>query len=366
MTVEMPSAFVGGRPASLEAAARAAAQLLGGARLPLVTGLGTDIAGARAAIALAERLRGVFDHRRSEAIFNTLASMREAGMMLTTPGEVRLRADTVLLAGPGIEAAWPDVWERLALHNPPKLALAPGRRKVFWIGSRGEKAPSGVGAVHVLPDVPLAQSLQTVRALARGTRLAGAEGLDACAAALAAAKIGTAVWAQASLAALTTEMLNGLVFDLNGKTRFSSLPLAPGGNAAGVTMAAGWMTGFPPRTSFGRGFPVHDTWLFDAERLVASGEADAALWIDAMSDEGPGWANPPPTVAIATAGARFAQPPAVLFVAGTPGADHACVLHDAATGSLSAFPATHPSSKATVADIIALIAAELGGEALAC
>ena len=365
MTAEPPSAFVAGRPVSPQTAAAAAARLLGGARLPLIAGLAADIAGARAAIALAERLRGVFDHVHSAAIFNTLTPMREAGMMLTTPGEVRLRADTVLLAGPGIAAAWPGIWEQLALRDAPRLASAPGRRAVYWIGARGESAPSDIGAVHVLPDAPPAHSLQTLRALARGTRLAGAGALDACAAALAGAKIGAAVWAQAALKALTTEMLYGLVFDLNAKTRFSGLPLAPAGNAAGVTMAAGWMTGFPPRTGFARGFPEHDPWLFDARRLAASGEADAVLWIDAMGEAAPDWTGPA-TVAITTAGARFATPPAVQFIAGTPGADHGGVLHDAATGSLVAFRAAQPSAKASVAAIIALIATALGGEALPC
>ena len=49
----------------------------------------------------------------------------------------------------------------------------------------------------------------------------------------------------------------------------------------GVVQTSGWMTGFPVRTSFGRGFPEHDTWRFDATRLIESGEADAALWISA-------------------------------------------------------------------------------------
>ena len=79
----------------------------------------------------------------------------------------------------------------------------------------------------------------------------------------------------------TIEMLFGLIDDLNAHTRFTGLPLAPGDNAAGVMQACGWMTGFPMRTGFGRGYPEHDPWRFDATRLVESGEADCALWISA-------------------------------------------------------------------------------------
>ncbi|MDR3406930.1 MAG: amidohydrolase family protein, partial [Methylovirgula sp.] len=55
----------------------------------------------------------------------------------------------------------------------------------------------------------------------------------------------------------------------------------PAQNAVGVLQTSGWMTGFPIRTGFGRGYPEHDTWRFDANRLVDAGEADAALWISA-------------------------------------------------------------------------------------
>ena len=73
---------------------------------------------------------------------------------------------------------------------------------------------------------------------------------------------------------LPIEMLCGIVADLNATTRFSGLALAAADNALGVLQACGWMTGFPMRTGFGRGFPEHDTWRFDAARLVESGEAD--------------------------------------------------------------------------------------------
>ncbi len=46
-------------PCALDAAVAEAARLLGASRLPVIAGLGTDIAGARAAIALAERIGGV-------------------------------------------------------------------------------------------------------------------------------------------------------------------------------------------------------------------------------------------------------------------------------------------------------------------
>ena len=74
----------------------------------------------------------------------------------------------------------------------------------------------------------------------RPVALSGARSgeIDALAAALRSAKFGVAVWSAARLDVLTIEMLCGLVRDLNAKTRFTGLPLAPGDNAAGVLQAS--------------------------------------------------------------------------------------------------------------------------------
>jgi formylmethanofuran dehydrogenase subunit B len=48
----MNHAWIAGKPAALETAIAEAAKLLGASRYPLIAGLGTDVAGARAAIAL--------------------------------------------------------------------------------------------------------------------------------------------------------------------------------------------------------------------------------------------------------------------------------------------------------------------------
>src|SRR3981189_34833 len=74
----------------------------------VVAGMGPDIAGARAAIALAERIGAAVDHMNSGAVLRDVEVMRTAGMVLTTPNEVRLRADVLLLIGAGLVGARPD------------------------------------------------------------------------------------------------------------------------------------------------------------------------------------------------------------------------------------------------------------------
>src|SRR5215471_20064286 len=97
----MDHAWIDGAPAEISTAAAAAARLLDASRQPLIAGLGADVAGARAAAALAQRLGAVMDHMHGDALLRDLDVLREAGAMLVTPSEARARADTVLLVGPG-------------------------------------------------------------------------------------------------------------------------------------------------------------------------------------------------------------------------------------------------------------------------
>src|SRR2546423_1485445 len=103
----MHEAQIKGKPASIAAAAERAAQILSAARMPIIAGLGTDVAGARASILLAEGLRGAYDHMYSARIFPDLDVMRQAGLMFTTPNEARLRADVLLFLGKDLTKIWP-------------------------------------------------------------------------------------------------------------------------------------------------------------------------------------------------------------------------------------------------------------------
>ena len=156
-------------------------------------------------------------------------------------------------------------------------------------------------------------------------------------------------------------MLNGLVRDLNETTRFSTLPLAPGDNGAGVLAACGWITGFPMRTGFGAGAPIHDPWRFDAERLVASGETDCVLWISAFGAAPPAWLNAANVIALCEPTAQFARKPNVRIAIGRPGVDHDSVLHSPDAGTLVAVTASAQSATPSVAEALARIGACLAG-----
>ncbi|MBV8837127.1 MAG: tungsten formylmethanofuran dehydrogenase, partial [Alphaproteobacteria bacterium] len=294
-------AWIRGRPASLQDAVAEAARLLGASRMPVVAGLGTDVAGARSAISLARRLRGAIDHMHAAALLRDLDVMRESGMMITTPNEARRRADLLLLVGPGLTEAWPDLPARLLA--PHKDQETP---RIFWLcPGRARDAAMANMPVSIVGDSPadLPTMLAELRARCAGRPVASQNqtALDTLAAALAQSRFGVAAWSANALDQLTLEMLCGLVKDLNAASRFSGLPLAPSDNAAGVQQVAGWLAGLPLRTGFCRGYAEHDPWRFDAVRLVESGEADCALWISAYRTVSPTWTRTVPLIALTPA-----------------------------------------------------------------
>ena len=366
------AASIDGAPVSLDAAATAAAGLLARSRQPLIAGLGADIDGARAAIALAERVGGVIEHMHSAAVLRDLDSMRETGIMLTTPGEARVRADVVLLVGDGLTEAWPHLNERL-LTPPARPEGVDVNRRVVWlapaIGARIRGFEGDIEIWGAGRGAALAVNLAALRAHVKNPRLANRRiarsglplsTLDAIATTIKGARFGVAVWTAGSLDALEIEMLHGLVRDLNDTTRFSTLPLPAPDNGAGVLAACGWTTGFPMRTGFGAGVPVHDPWRFDAERLVASGETDCVVWISAFGAAPPAWRSAVNVIALCERTAQFADEPNVRITVGRPGVDHDAVMHSSDMGTLVAAIASARSGAPSVAEALERIGARLG------
>ena len=358
------AASIDGAPVSLDEAAAAAAHILAQSCQPLFAGLGTDIDGARAAIALAERVGGVIEHVHSAAVLRDLDCLRETGIMLTTPGEARVRADVVLLVGDGLLQTWPRLIERL-LAAPARPEGEDVKRRIVWLAPHADAAIPGFdGDIDVFAaglGATLGANLAAVRARIKRRPVARSpwplSALDAVASALTGARFGVAVWTAESLGALEIEMLHGLVRDLNETTRFSTLPLPAPDNGAGVLAACGWMTGFPMRTGFGPGAASHDPWRFDAERLVASGESDCVLWISAFGAAPPAWLSAASIIALCERTTQFAEEPNVRITVGRPRVDHDAVMHSSDIGTLVAATASARSGAPSVAEALERIGA---------
>lgn len=358
----MGRAWIAGAPVGLDAAIAEAARLVAASNQTLIAGLGTDVAGVRAAISLAQRIGGVIDHMHAGSLLRDLDIMRSSGVMVTTPTETEVRADTLLVAGPIPQIG---AFQQLVSGSARRTAGAMARRIIWLCPGSTAGMTAGNNSITMVGKVPrdLPVLLAALRARIADRPVARSSVslklLEQISRELKASRFGVAMWSVATMDALAIEMLCGLVNDLNETTRFSTLPLLPADNALGALQVCGWTTGLPMRTGFGRGYPHHEPWLFDSRRLVGSGEADCVIWISAYRAQAPLWRDGPPVVALTADASGFAVPPRVLIAVGTPGVDHAAVHYGPAVGTLSAVDASRPSELISIADAISRIAAAL-------
>lgn len=329
---------IAGRPASLDAAVARAATILAAARAPVVHGLAADIQGQRAALALAARIGAAVDHLGGAAMTANLQALREGGWIAASLAEIRNRAD--LFVGFGDPArAMPRFWRRVVWPDPPAPGRAPPRREIVLLGDaidpRAGTAPDGTAA-QIVPMAPAAMPAvaAALATLARGGRLCGyaaggiaVDVLAALVARLRAARYAVVAWDAGAMefphADLTVAAIAELLRALNATTRAVGLPLGGAGNAPGAQSACLWLAGAPPRLRFFAGAARHDGALWSAERMLAAGECDALLWIDAFTRRPPPAAPGVATVALARPATAFGEPPAVFIPVGTPGLDHA-------------------------------------------
>jgi len=322
-----------GQPAVLEQAVAAAAGILHRAGQPLIGGLGTDVAGMRAALELADRCGAVVDHANSSAKFRNLLAFQDRGAITTTLSEVRNRTDLFVVIGTDVASRFPRFFERVCAPGETLFDLRNADRRAVFVGAEPSAgAPPSETIPCARQDLP--DLLSALAASIAGAKLAashaGAVSMDRIrelAARMSAARYGVVAWAAADLdfphAELAVQAIMRLLITLNRTTRFSAVPL--GGNEADLTADAVllWQVGFPFRTSFASGAANYDPYLFDSRRMLARREIDAVLWLSALSDLPVPATSDAPLILLAGPTAEAARRADVFIPVGTPGLDHA-------------------------------------------
>jgi formylmethanofuran dehydrogenase subunit B len=330
---------VEGKDVSLEVAVAKAAALLKNTNQPVIGGCATDVNGMRALLALADRSGAVVDNMNFTGARNNFLALQDSGWMNTTLAEVKNRCDLLLVVGIDLEGFSPRFFERYLWNEESMFLDDTGKREVIYLG----KAPSGTASTSPdgrkalvfecsnedLPDV-----VAVLRALVKGNpiRVDSVGGiavadLQSIADKLKAASYSVVTWAAGALAysqaELTVQTISEMVKDINDRNaRSSGLPLGGKEGDQTANQVCGWTTGYPARTRFSSGFPEYDPFLNDANVLLANGEADALVWVQAFNAK----AVPPvtalPTIVVGRSGMTFAKEPDVFIPVGTPGIDH--------------------------------------------
>jgi formylmethanofuran dehydrogenase subunit B len=272
-------ARIDGNAVEFADAVDASAGILGAARLPLVCGLGqADCESQRAAVALAEAIGAVIDPAGSLVDGAVGAASQAVGLSTATFGELRDRAELVVVWRADPVTSHPRLLPRLRFDRtgraPDRSLVVVDTRRTATADEADEfiELPSGLGfealwAMRALVrDVPLDRDLAGRLPLEAIGQLAGR--LRACS--YGAVVHGPAGYENA-LALLT------LVRDLARNAHIVALPLRQDGNARGAEDVLAWQTGYPAAVSFARGHPRARPGEFSAAGLLEREETDAAL-----------------------------------------------------------------------------------------
>ena len=327
------TALVDGKPAVLAAAIARGAEILRAARQPLLISAGTDVAGMRVLIELAERSGGIVDHANGDALFRNLRVLQDTGWISTTLTEIRNRADLLVVAGTDITGRFPRFFERCFGDFDTLFEI--GARELWFLGGVPDDLPTALRqrtkSLAVDP-ARLAEFFSALRALFAGRVLnektvAGVpiEKLSELLKRMRAARYGVLTWAAADLAFphadLAVQSMCEFVKSLNSENRFSVLPL--GGSDADLTaqQVTTWQTGFPVRVNFNGGAPSHDFRRDSARHAIQHGEVDAMVFVSALDAARTPPAGDIPSVVLGRAGMR-ADGCSVFIPVSVPGLHH--------------------------------------------
>jgi formylmethanofuran dehydrogenase subunit B len=266
-----PLARIDGREAALDDALDEAAAILRRARMPLVYGLGqTSCEAQRVAVGLAEAIGAVIDPAGPLLDGAAGRAFQARGASTATLGEVRDRAEIVVVWRADPATTHPRLFERLRLPDDNRELVVVDERRT----ATAELADT---FVELAADRDV-EALSTMRTLVQEQPVAGAEpdpALGALVERLCECRNGAILHhVPGQLEALA---LGAFVRDLARATHVVSVTLRHEGNAAGAEDVLAWQTGYPAAVSFATGSPRTSPGELGAAAVLERGDADAAL-----------------------------------------------------------------------------------------
>jgi formylmethanofuran dehydrogenase subunit B len=280
----------------------AAERILRESRNPLIFGLSrSSTQGQRAAVRLAEELRGNIDTTASVCHGPSIMAIQQVGESTSSLGEIRNRADLVIFWGANPVESHPRHFERYSV-DPIGQFVPRGRKDRTVVVVDTKPTATSVCADLFLQVKPQRdfEVFWTLRQLIRGESLAGgsigptgtgvsADALRDLAHRMTSCRYGVAFFglglAQRGLGHLTVAALLRLVAELNDHTRFVARRLRLPGDVTGADSVLCWQTGFPFAVNLARGYPRYNPGEFTADELLTRGETDACLLVGSESVE---------------------------------------------------------------------------------
>jgi formylmethanofuran dehydrogenase subunit B len=292
-----------GRDVGVDAAIRAAGELLARANRPLVY-LAPDISWEtqREAVALADVLRARLDSVTSATARESILAAQEYGRASATLGEIRNRADVVVFWGVDPALRYPRYSTRYA-PEPAGMHVPDGRRSRTVIAVDIDGVPNGRGPEDAdrrvrLPAADEVATLTAIAAIASGRvtneRASTSQtpwqlARELAPILMAARYVVIVADAERDDAAgarrdpARASALVTLAQTLNGPTRGALSTLRAGGNRSGADAVLTWQTGYPIGVDFGPGYPRYRPHDGTAGACLSRGEVDALAIVGAVA-----------------------------------------------------------------------------------
>lgn len=281
-SAERPDCRVEGKPATIDEALARAATLLRAARYPLVYGLSRATCEAQAvAVDVADLITGVLDTPADRAALDALQSV---GEVTCTLGEIRNRADLIVVWNVDPATSHPRFFERYAPLTPDRSLVAVGPQATA-LGAAGAER------IELCGDGDF-DAATTLIALAKGMSVdedcvmkrtgAGFAVWRGLLERMQAARYGVLIcgdFGDEPASRATRVALAKLVRLLNAETRFALFSLPGATNSVGAANVLSSRTGYPTAIDLSRGIVESNYNELAAGRLLAAGELDAALVI---------------------------------------------------------------------------------------
>lgn len=267
--------LTGGAETDLAHALDASAALLAAAqgRALVWLGPGLSIQALRGAVAVADYIRAAIDTATSPVAAQGILAAQRRGRAAATLGEMRNRADLIVLWNVSPDEQYPRFSERfVSVKRRDVVRVSVGTK------SAGTANDLAIDPAEEIAVLGLLRALVVGRARPRDPRW---QPVAELATRLAQARYAAIVMDGEGEdggvgAAMRAEALIALAQTLNGPARAALITLRAGGNRNGVESLLTWQTGFPFAVDCRRGHPS-----FDPERRglreLADGRLSAAL-----------------------------------------------------------------------------------------
>jgi len=283
---------INGKKTNISKAINELALLIKKSKATLFAGMGTDIKGTKAALNIIDQHKCIIDHFSGDSYAKNLKSMQETGGFFLTLSELKNRSDTIIIIQSSGEEL-PRLFEKYVF--PKNTINNLKKRKVVFIGSKIPqflyKNKKKINFDYIkLDSIDLLNFISSTRNFINfKTKEVKDKRILSLLELLKQTKYGSILWTaselQNNISDIIINEINLLIQDLNKFTRFSGLSLSAANHILTVNEVLLWQTGFPIRTSFANGFPVHDTEQFSTKKLIDNKEIDLVVWINSFSEK---------------------------------------------------------------------------------